>query len=65
MKHSQRLSKPFLKPWIASKGDGVIVAAHCTCMAGLGECCSHAAGTLFACESAVNILKNKTCTDLK
>ena len=34
-------------------------------MAGLGECCSHVAGTLFACESAVSILKNKSCTDVK
>jgi len=34
-------------------------------MAGLGECCSHIAGTLFALESAVSIANNKSCTDIQ
>jgi len=33
-------------------------------MAGLGECCSHIAGTLFAVESAVSIANSKSCTDI-
>ena len=63
MKHSQQWTKPYLQPWIGITPTGVIIAAHCTCMAGLGECCSHVAGTLFALESAIAIARNKSCTD--
>ena len=39
--HSQRLSEKPLTPWIIAKPDGEIITAHCDCMAGLGETCSH------------------------
>ena len=51
VKHSQSLSVAPLKVWIAIKGDGEVLCAHCTCMAGLGEACSHVAAVLFADEA--------------
>jgi len=48
VKHSQCLSSTPLKVWVAIKSDGRILCVHCTCMAGLGEACSHVATVLFA-----------------
>lgn len=45
--HSQRLNDPQLKPWVMVKTNGIIVGAHCNCMAGFGECCSHVSALLF------------------
>lgn len=53
-----------LKPWVAAKMDGTVLAAHCNCMAGLGEVCSHVGALLFAVEAGVRIVKAKTCTSL-
>ena len=39
--------------WIADTLDAYIIAAHCDCMAGLGETCSHVAAVLFKVEAAV------------
>ena len=50
VKHSQRLSAAPAKPWVAVKTEGTVVLAHCTCMAGLGEACSHIAAVLFLLE---------------
>ena len=47
VKHSQALSVIPLKVWVALKLDGEIMSAHCTCMAGIGEVCSHTAAVLF------------------
>ncbi|XP_061926072.1 FGGY carbohydrate kinase domain-containing protein isoform X4 [Entelurus aequoreus] len=41
VKHSQRMNDPPLRPWVAIAKDGQILCCHCTCMAGLGETCSH------------------------
>lgn len=41
---------------------GIIVAAHCSCMAGLGEACSHVAALMFAIECVVRWAKQETCT---
>ncbi|KAK7113353.1 hypothetical protein V1264_012653 [Littorina saxatilis] len=35
--HSHRLNEPALSPWIIATSDVNILAAHCTCMAGVGE----------------------------
>ena len=43
VKHSQKLSAALVKPWVAVEQKGMVVCAHCTCMAGLGEACSHIA----------------------
>ncbi|XP_072140697.1 uncharacterized protein [Dermacentor andersoni] len=60
--HSQRLREAPLKSWILVDSDGSIPTAHCTCMAGPGEACSHISATLFAMETAVRIRESKTCT---
>lgn len=39
-------------------------SAHCNCMAGLSEVCPHVAATLFALESAVRLVKSRTCTEV-
>lgn len=39
--------------WIVGEDDGEVLAGHCTCMAGLGEVCSHVAALLFFIEAAV------------
>ena len=38
-------------PWTALKQSGIVACAHCTCMAGLGEVCSHIAAVLFLMEA--------------
>ncbi|KAH7964784.1 hypothetical protein HPB49_001316 [Dermacentor silvarum] len=55
LNHYQRLRDPQLKVWVLAEANGTIVTAHCTCMAGLGEACSHIGATLFAVETAVRI----------
>lgn len=45
-----RLNEKDLIPWILCKNDGEVLCANCTCMAGLGEVCSHAAAIMFALE---------------
>ena len=39
VKHSQRLSASPLKVWVATKQQGEVLCAHCTCMAGLLTYC--------------------------
>ncbi|XP_019861952.1 PREDICTED: uncharacterized protein LOC109590481 [Amphimedon queenslandica] len=41
--------------WVITKPDGTIICGHCTCMAGLGESCSHVAAVLFKVECAVRL----------
>ena len=43
VRHSQSIASPLLHPWVAAERNGTIICAHCTCMAGLGEACSHIA----------------------
>jgi len=40
----------------------VVKACHCTCMAGLGEACSHVAALLFAINATTQIRDSKTVT---
>ena len=63
--HSQRLSAKPLKPWILAEKGGRILAAHCDCMAGLGETCTHVAALLFAIEATVKVRDSKTVTEEK
>ena len=62
MNHSQCLSEKPLTPWVVAEPSGKIVAAHCNCMAGLGECCSHVASLLWACEAGARIRDSMTVT---
>ena len=51
VRHSQSVTATPLHPWIAAKRSGMILFSHCTCMAGLGEACSHVAALLFTAEA--------------
>ena len=41
VRHSYAASKSLLKPWVIIQTNGTVEVAHCTCMAGLAETCSH------------------------
>lgn len=62
--HSMRLSLPSLKPWVLCEASGRVITAHCTCIAGLGEVCSHVAATLYAIESMVRYKNSSSRTDV-
>ena len=59
------MSETPLYPWIIVEKSGNILCAHCNCMAGLGEYCSHVGTVLFYVEFAVNLRDSKTCTEEK
>lgn len=46
-----------------AKKDGMVLCGHCTCKAGLGEVCSHITALLYALESTVRHLGDRSCTD--
>ena len=60
--HSQRLREKPLQPWIIAEKAGTVCTAHCDCMAGLGEACTHIATLLFAIDTTVKIRDSKTVT---
>ena len=62
VRHSQRANNPLLTTWVLCEEDGTIESAHCTCMAGLCEVCSHVGAILFYLESAARV--GKTCTQM-
>uniref|UniRef100_A0AAV2JB71 SWIM-type domain-containing protein n=1 Tax=Knipowitschia caucasica TaxID=637954 RepID=A0AAV2JB71_KNICA len=65
VKPSQRVNDQPHKPWVALTAEGKVTAGHCTCMAGLGESCSHVAALLFKVEAFVRLgLTKETCTDV-
>ena len=64
VKHSQSLSLPPLKPWVAINQSGVVVCAHCNCMAGNGEACSHLASLLFTVKANTQIKEQFSCISL-
>ena len=53
--------KPLI-PWFIAKCDGKMLAAHCDCMAGLGETCSHVATLLWAIATGVEKRSSLTVT---
>lgn len=63
--HSMKLSQKPLTPWVIAEDGGKIISAHCDCMAGLGESCSHIASLLWAVESGVRIRDSMTVTPKK
>lgn len=65
MRHSQSFNDTPVKAWVAIASDGVVRTAHCNCMAGLNECCSHSSAILFAIMSAVGVQNGTTCTSIK
>ena len=42
--------------------NGTIICAHCICMAGLGEVCSHISALLFTIEAHTELQKDVSCT---
>ncbi|XP_051999340.1 uncharacterized protein LOC127655511 [Xyrauchen texanus] len=60
--HSQRSDETSLKTWIIVKEDGEVIAAHCNCMAGLSESCSHVGAVLFSIEVGVKMRDTASCT---
>uniref|UniRef100_A0A669BUI7 SWIM-type domain-containing protein n=1 Tax=Oreochromis niloticus TaxID=8128 RepID=A0A669BUI7_ORENI len=44
--HSQRMNETALQPWVIVSTNGRVEAAHCTCMAGVAETCTHVAALL-------------------
>ena len=65
VKHSQRMNDKPLQPWVLCRKDGTILSAHCDCMAGLGESCSHVGAIMFYVEYSIKQRENKTCTQEK
>ena len=62
VRHSQTVSVPSISPRVAAERNGTILCAHCTCMAGLGEVCSHISALLFAIEAHTKLKKDASCT---
>ena len=62
VRHSQTVSAQPAHPWVAAQTNGTIICAHCTCMAGLGEVCSHISALLFTIEAHTKFQKDVSCT---
>ena len=55
---------PPLKVWVATRQNGVVLCAHCTCVAGIGEACSHVAALLFTAEANSQLKSQHSSTSL-
>ena len=62
VRHSYAASKAPLLPWVLVHCDGMVLVAHCTCMAGLAETCSHVGVVLHWVETAVRVRNDTPCT---
>ncbi|XP_068686436.1 uncharacterized protein [Montipora foliosa] len=60
--HSQRARETPLKTWVLVEKNGTVINAHCNCMAGLTESCTHIGAVLFAVEAGVRMHNSVTCT---
>uniref|UniRef100_A0A6P7G3V1 Uncharacterized protein LOC114337433 n=1 Tax=Diabrotica virgifera virgifera TaxID=50390 RepID=A0A6P7G3V1_DIAVI len=58
VKHSQKANSKPLGAWVIASSNG-IANAHCMCLAGNSEVCSHIAAILFAAEYAHSKTKKK------
>ena len=56
------MSEKPLVPWTIAERNGRILAAHCDCMAGLGETCTHVASLLWATAAGVEKRDSLTVT---
>ena len=59
--HSQQARDTPLKTWLLAEKYGTVWMAHCNCMAGLCEACSHVGALLFAIEAGVRMQESLTC----
>ncbi|XP_041374186.1 uncharacterized protein LOC121387226 [Gigantopelta aegis] len=63
---SQRARDKPHEPWVfLEKNSGTVYCAHCTCMAGLGEVCSHVGALLFKIEMGVKMGMTQTSSTSK
>ena len=58
------MSSPPLKPWAGIGPDGTIICAHCNCMVGAGEACSHVAAMLYAIMFGMRMRDETSCTSM-
>ena len=65
VRHSYAASKSLLKPWVIIRTNGTVEVAHCTCMAGLAETCSHIGEILHWVDTASHIRNDTPCTSLE
>lgn len=61
--HSQRLSEAPLKAWVIIGSTVEVSSAHCTCMVGIAETCTHVWALLFKVEATVRCREMRTVTD--
>lgn len=61
--HSRRLCEPPLTPWVILTPSGQVCSAHCTCMAGVAESCTHVGALLFMVDACVRLKEKATVTD--
>lgn len=45
-----RMKEPPNQCWTVIDTNGIVMCGHCSCMAGMGEVCSHVSAILFALE---------------
>ena len=64
VRHSPSVSAALLKSWIATDKDCTVYCAHCICVTGLGEACSHIAALLFAVETTTRFLEETSCASV-
>ena len=62
--HSYSVSSTPLQPWVIAKHNGAVVCGYCTCMAGLGETCSHIGALLYWVEYQVRKRSEISSTSL-
>ncbi|KAK7121786.1 hypothetical protein R3I93_022768 [Phoxinus phoxinus] len=55
VKPSWRVTNKPHNTWVAVENSGKVRAAHCDCMAGLGESCSHVGAVLYKLEASVRL----------
>ena len=63
--HSHRARDTPLTTWLLAERDGNVCMAHCYCMTGLCEPCSHVGALLFAIEAGVRMRESVTYTQEK
>ena len=60
---SEQLGPAPLSPWVVALVDGSVQAAHCDCVDGLDEACTHIAALLFTVEANVRAIDTGTVDD--
>ncbi|KAL3892042.1 hypothetical protein ACJMK2_004282 [Sinanodonta woodiana] len=65
VRHLQRMNDTPLKTFIIAQQTGIVETAHCDCMAGHGEACSHVGALLVYIETAVRLENTKTLFAIK